>query len=74
MSSSSFANAPRRLRKTIPTVFCATLQILILGRFVLGYIPGGAYGARMLGKLWLKTVQTVVIPMITRCLPWCAGV
>lgn len=63
-----------RLRRTIPTVFCATFQMLILGRFLLGYIPGGAYGAKMLGKLWYKTMTTVVYPMLKKCLPWCAGV
>eukprot|EP00035_Acanthoeca_spectabilis_P005766 m.117251 g.117251 ORF g.117251 m.117251 type:complete len:202 (-) comp13178_c0_seq1:2604-3209(-) len=62
------------LRRTIPTVFCATFQMLILGRFLLGYIPGGAYGAKMLGKLWYKTMTTVVYPMLKKCLPWCAGV
>mmetsp|Transcript_24767 Transcript_24767/g.64496 ORF Transcript_24767/g.64496 Transcript_24767/m.64496 type:complete len:205 (+) Transcript_24767:109-723(+) len=62
------------LRKTIPTVFCATLQLLILGQFVLGYIPGGTFGIKMLGKLWYKTMTTVVWPMLKRCLPWCAGV
>jgi hypothetical protein len=63
-----------RLRKTIPTVFCATFQMLVLGRFLLGYIPGGTYGAKMLGKLWFKTMTTVVFPMLKKCLPWCAGV
>eukprot|EP00038_Savillea_parva_P010776 m.192682 g.192682 ORF g.192682 m.192682 type:complete len:202 (+) comp18720_c0_seq1:387-992(+) len=62
------------MRRTVPTVFCATFQILILGRYILGYIPGGATGARMLVKLWLKTMTTVVYPMITKCLPWCVGV
>ena len=75
------------LRRTVPTVMCAAVQVMVLGwcavaaarprargrcrprRFLLGYIPGGMRGLRLLFKAWFAVVKGVVWPCLTRCLP-----
>lgn len=57
------------LRRTVPTVFAASFQFAIIGQCVLGYIPGGTTGVRMLVKLWMKILENTVIPFLKLCIP-----
>lgn len=57
------------LRRTVPTIFSASVQFAIIGQYILGYIPGGMTGVRMLGKMWWKLLNNTVIPFFRMCLP-----
>lgn len=57
------------LRRTVPTIFAASCQLAVLGHNVLGYIPGGMTGVRMLAKMWFTLLNNTVVPFLKVCLP-----
>lgn len=59
------------LRRTVPTVFMASLQLITVGHYFIGYIPGGMTGLKWLLKLWYKTMESIVLPCLTRVTGFC---
>eukprot|EP00051_Salpingoeca_urceolata_P034669 m.26148 g.26148 ORF g.26148 m.26148 type:complete len:201 (+) comp8117_c0_seq1:220-822(+) len=58
--------AAMHLRRTIPTVFFASLQLFALVSSVLAYVPGGISGLKIIFNLWWKAVTTIAMPVISR--------
>ena len=57
------------MRSTLFTIPAGAAQLCALAAFVVGYVPGGLAGLRVLGRLWWAWMVNVVWPSVRYCLP-----